>query len=122
VPLLYALLLWRSADAIRTGRHTHLSRATSFLSSDYSSFAFWWEPLEMCRKLLLSQSCRSISRPQLATCTAKATHVLHTFDLLLAAGWLVLIDDRSEHARILVALLASIFFLSLRLTIRPLRR
>ena len=54
VPLLYALLLWASRDALLTGTKTPLSRATSFLSGDYRSSVFWWEPLEMCRKLTLS--------------------------------------------------------------------
>ena len=54
VPLLYALLLWASRDALRSGIPTSLSRATAFLSDDYSATAFWWEPLEMCRKLVLT--------------------------------------------------------------------
>jgi hypothetical protein len=55
VPLLYALLLWASSDALRTGTPTALSRATAFLSADYETpRAFMWEPLEMCRKLALT--------------------------------------------------------------------
>ena len=34
VPLLYALLLWASRDALFHGRPTTLSRATAFLSGD----------------------------------------------------------------------------------------
>jgi hypothetical protein len=55
--VLYALLLWESHDALRTGKQTPLSQATIFLSGDYTTAAFWWEPLEMCRKLSLSKSC-----------------------------------------------------------------
>ena len=54
VPLLYAMLLAASRDALRAGVSTPLSRATSFLSGDYKPSIFWWEPLEMCRKLTLS--------------------------------------------------------------------
>ncbi|KAL1496398.1 hypothetical protein AB1Y20_016353 [Prymnesium parvum] len=54
VPLLYAVLLWHSRRAINSGVPTTLSRATRFLSADYKPFAFWWEPLEMCRKLALT--------------------------------------------------------------------
>ncbi|KAL1525655.1 hypothetical protein AB1Y20_020505 [Prymnesium parvum] len=54
VPLLYAVLLWHSRRAIKSGVPTTLSRATRFLSADYKPFAFWWEPLEMCRKLALT--------------------------------------------------------------------
>ena len=54
IPLLYAVLLWASRDAIRSGVPTSLSRATSFLSDDFKPLVFWWEPLEMCRKLALT--------------------------------------------------------------------
>ena len=91
VPLMYAILLWVSRDALWQNRSTGLSRATDFLSSDYSVASFWWEPLEMCRKLTLT-------------------------------GWLLLIREDFEQARVLAAILVSIGFLSLRLTIRPLRR
>jgi hypothetical protein len=82
IPLLYAALLWASREAIISGVPTPLSRATSFLTSDCISAgirttailhvrrrltgarihvridrvgaAYWWEPLEMCRKLALT--------------------------------------------------------------------
>ena len=91
VPLGYTVLLTAARDAIRSTRTTRLSRATSFLSADYETFAFWWEPLEMCRKLALT-------------------------------GWVLLIGEESEQARVLVALLVSIAFLALHLSIKPLRR
>ena len=58
IPLLYAVLLWASRDAILSGSSSRLSRATSFLWADYTDSAFWWEPLEMCRKLALSTPSR----------------------------------------------------------------
>ena len=91
VPLLYALLLWASRDALRTETETPLSKATAFLSADYRPSAFWWEPLEMCRKLTLT-------------------------------GWVLLIGEESEQARVLVALLVSITFLATQLAVKPLRR
>eukprot|EP00966_Prymnesium_polylepis_P328539 7384345-Prymnesium_polylepis.2 len=54
VPVLYTFLLWMSRDALRTGVPTSLSTATAFLSDGCKSSAFWWEPVEMCRKLTLS--------------------------------------------------------------------
>jgi len=54
IPVLYAGLLWESRDAFRTGVPTSLSRATAFLSGDYEAATFWWELLEMCRKLTLT--------------------------------------------------------------------
>jgi len=55
-PLLYTVLLWASRDAFRTGVSTSLSRTTAFLYGDYRAdvgIIFMWEPLEMCRKLVL---------------------------------------------------------------------
>eukprot|EP00966_Prymnesium_polylepis_P020056 462144-Prymnesium_polylepis.1 len=57
VPLLYFVLLWQSRDALRTETPTPLSRAIEFLSEDYQAIdhgMFWWEPLEMFRKLILT--------------------------------------------------------------------
>ena len=54
IPLLYAVLLFASRAALVTGVPTPLSQATAFLSGDFSSHTYWWEPLEMCRKLTLT--------------------------------------------------------------------
>ena len=91
IPLLYAVLLWASLDAVVRDEPTALSTATAFLSGDYKASTFWWEPLEMCRKLALT-------------------------------GWLLLIQDNAEHARILAALVVSFVFLAMRLTLKPLKR
>lgn len=37
-------------------------------------------------------------------------------------GWVLLIDEKAELARVLVALLLSMGFLSLELSIKPIRR
>ena len=54
IPVLYSLLLFAIRRAFRTGRATQLSRATTFLSGDYRRRLYWWEPVEMCRKLTLT--------------------------------------------------------------------
>jgi hypothetical protein len=62
VPVLYSALLFASRESLQNGDQTRLSRATTFLSADYVSYAFWWEPVEMCRKLTLTgegASCKS---------------------------------------------------------------
>jgi len=89
IPLLYAALLYASRKALLKGMRTTLSDATHFLSGDYEATKFWWEPVEMCRKLLLT-------------------------------GWLLLVDSTAEQTRVVVALLLSIFFLMLRLAVKPL--
>jgi hypothetical protein len=91
VPLLYALLLFGSREALRTGSSTPLSRATSFLSGEYTISAFWWEPLEMVRKLTVT-------------------------------GWVLLISEQSELARVLVALLITIAFQALHFAVKPFKR
>jgi len=91
VPVFYAVLLWASRDALLTDTPTPLSRATAFLSGDYDAAAFWWEPIEMLRKLTLT-------------------------------GAVVLISEEFEQARVLVAILVSVMFLALRLTIKPFQR
>mmetsp|Transcript_14795 Transcript_14795/g.39539 ORF Transcript_14795/g.39539 Transcript_14795/m.39539 type:complete len:438 (+) Transcript_14795:2667-3980(+) len=91
IPLLYALLLWGNRAALRTGVPTPLSRATAFLYAEYEKSAFFWEILEMCRKLTLT-------------------------------GWVLLIGEKFEQARVLVALVVSVTFLALHLSRRPLKR
>ncbi|KAL1527507.1 hypothetical protein AB1Y20_008897 [Prymnesium parvum] len=98
VPLLYCALLRAAAPhaTAASGRRrrraaTPLLRAVAFLTEDYAPSRFWWEPLEMCRKLVLT-------------------------------GWVLLIPEKSEQARVLVALLVSILFLSLHLAAKPHRR
>mmetsp|Transcript_34887 Transcript_34887/g.96345 ORF Transcript_34887/g.96345 Transcript_34887/m.96345 type:complete len:1229 (-) Transcript_34887:3353-7039(-) len=54
IPVLYALLLLASRRAILNSRPTELSRASAFLWGDFTRLAFWWEPIEMCRKLVLT--------------------------------------------------------------------
>eukprot|EP00966_Prymnesium_polylepis_P219214 5072226-Prymnesium_polylepis.2 len=98
VPVMYALLLWASRGGILSGTPTSLSRATNFMSGDYKASAFWWEVPEMCRKLVLTG----------------ASHRRHP-------RWVLLIDERAELARVLLALLVSITFLALELAIRPIR-
>jgi len=91
VPLVYAVLLLKSGDAIRSGVSTPLSRSTEFLSGDYTKSAFWWEPIEMYRKLILT-------------------------------GAVLLIGEHAELARVLVAIITCVSFLSLHLAVRPLKR
>jgi hypothetical protein len=91
IPLLYAWLLWLSRRAIHNRVPTPLSRATAFLWGDCEVSIFWWEPLEMCRKLTMT-------------------------------GWVLMVKEDAEHARVLVALLVSIVFLVLELVVNPLKR
>jgi hypothetical protein len=50
---LNAVLLFRARVAIRTGVETPLSRATAFLHSELEPYFFWWELIEMVRRVVL---------------------------------------------------------------------
>ena len=89
--MLYAHLLYSRYNAIANHIPTDLSRATEFLWGDYTPSAFWWEPVEMCRKLAL-------------------------------CGWVLVIGEEYEQARVLVAIFVSTAFLALHLCIQPLKR
>eukprot|EP00966_Prymnesium_polylepis_P111614 2581930-Prymnesium_polylepis.1 len=54
VPVMYGLLIWASRRAIRTSSDLALVRHSAFLWNEYSALSCWWEPLEMCRKLVLT--------------------------------------------------------------------
>jgi|EP00966_Prymnesium_polylepis_P204447 hypothetical protein len=51
---MYTRLLLASRKALISGVPTAMSQATAFLSGDYKKNLYWWEPLEMCRKLILT--------------------------------------------------------------------
>ena len=61
VPISYARLLYESRKSPPSASPTSLSLATAFLSDDYKPTAYWWEPLEMCRKLTLSNSLSTLT-------------------------------------------------------------
>ena len=48
-----ALLLFKARKAILSGRETSLSRSIAFLHREYEPQMFWWELVEMVRKLVL---------------------------------------------------------------------
>jgi len=54
VPLLYMALLAKSAHAIRRHEPAQLSRALHFLFADYRLAYFFWEPVELMRRLALT--------------------------------------------------------------------
>ena len=87
-PALYASLLFLSRRAILSGQPDALSRAIRFLTGDYSLHAFWFEPVDILRKLSLT-------------------------------GAIVLIPDSADLGRVLAALMVSLAFLTLHLSLKP---
>ena len=53
ISVLYVALMLRASGAIRSERHTALSKALGFLVRDYEPSFFWWELLEAWKKLFL---------------------------------------------------------------------
>eukprot|EP00966_Prymnesium_polylepis_P225804 5222958-Prymnesium_polylepis.1 len=91
---MYTSLLWVRRKAYLKDIPTRLSCATEFLTGDYKRQAFLWEPLEMCRKLLLSKSCRSISHGlSKGRASARARGAV---DQLSVPGGAPLVEAKSE--------------------------
>ena len=118
VPLFYTVLLWKSRRALSSHIPTPLSRATAFLSGDYKSEIYWWEPLEMCRKLGLTVPPPGVE--------SRSLHFLAAVRSACSPGGgragFCSSKRKNEQARVLVALLVSIAFLALHLSVRPFQR
>ena len=78
VLILFVCVVQPCRDSILAGRATPLTRATHFLTNDYQPHVYFWEPLELARRtiltgwlLLLDESLRFI-RLLLATCISIA--------------------------------------------------
>lgn len=54
IPLLYGFLLFKSRKAILSHEANQMSAAIKFLWAEYQPAYFWWEPLELLRKLTLT--------------------------------------------------------------------
>ena len=62
VPLSYVALFWRTRDAIWTDTPTPLSKALDFLVGEFDSNYYFWELVEVTKKLLLV-GAMSVVRP-----------------------------------------------------------
>ena len=54
MPFMFLMLLLSTRKSIQAHRVTPLSRAAVFLYKEYEAPFYWWEPLEMVRKLVLT--------------------------------------------------------------------
>merc|ERR1719502_1680193 len=54
VQLLYVVLLWRVRRPLLNRTPTALTRATAFLHRDYKPEFFYWEAIELARRLILT--------------------------------------------------------------------
>jgi hypothetical protein len=54
MPLFFLLVLFKARKSIIYRRPSALSTATKFLHKEYAPGYFWWEPVEMVRKMVLT--------------------------------------------------------------------
>ena len=68
VPVMYVMLLLMVRTALVAKRPTRVSRAVAFLHGDYRPPYFYWEALDILRRLILSAciSCPRANSPELA--------------------------------------------------------
>ena len=91
VPLLYGALLLRDRHELMQGegvwQEKDLARALSFLHSEYEPAWFWWELVEVAKKLLLTGFFTlEVFRPGTITQLVGALLVSLCF-LMLQMGW-----------------------------------
>ena len=89
MPALYFFLCWAVRKDNKAGMPTHFARATKFLWGEYRPEYYWWEPLEMARKVVL------------------------------AGLLMVVVPSSLEYLRLLIAVLISVTFIITLLVIRP---
>ena len=53
-PILYVALLWAAQKAIQERKPNRLTRACAFLHTDYQITYFYWEPLDLVRRIVLT--------------------------------------------------------------------
>ena len=63
VPLLYGSLLALSAGALKARRPTRISRACHFLHGEYRPSYYYWELLDLLRRLVFTGCCGRARTP-----------------------------------------------------------
>jgi len=92
VPCVYGYLLWRDRVAIRTQRITMAADHTRYLWKEYQREFFFWEIIEVVRKLFLT-----------------------TFIVIV-------VQDNASSMRLVIAIFVSIFFLAVQALAMPYTR
>lgn len=106
IPLAYAALLFRARHSILNHQPTWFSIQIGGLWREYEPWCYWWEPVEMLRKLILTGAVLLVPEKQvmaraviglmvsvIAVVSAGAVQPFHNFldDLLFAVTQLVLV-------------------------------
>ena len=111
MPALYLALLFRARRSILGRTPCPLSRAISFLWADYEPRFWWWEPLEMARKLTLTSFVlvRTERYPQLRLLVAILTTIAALMCQLVLSPYRQREDDwiaLGNHLALLLVFLA----------------
>jgi len=132
IPCSYAVLLYHARKALLLDKPTELSRALGFICREYRPSVFWWEVVELSRKLLLVGFATLINRGSLdqlcyglLVCVcymlliAKSEPFKHEADNIAADAaalaqlafffWCVVLRTTQDHVNISLLLMLSIF-------------
>ena len=100
VPLLFGALLFRIRRAIASDQQCRLAKAISFLHADYRRGCFWWELLELGRKLTLTGFLLLIPED--------LAMLRLVIALLISVGYLVLLQAADPFKQLSTSFLALI--------------
>jgi hypothetical protein len=112
--LLYVGLLWGCRRAVREHKPNTLSRATSFLWKEYDDRYFWWELVELSKKLVLTNVLLVIDTEE---GSAKLVRLFVAFLVSLIGLTLTLFTQpfkrhSDNHLNIVAQLILVIFFVT----------
>ena len=99
MPCLFSVLLLFTRKTIVQHRVTPLSRATAFLYKEYEIPFFWWEPLEMVRKLILTGFVLIIP-PRMAFVRLIVAEITCITSLMLISAFKPYVDDSDDYLAI----------------------
>ena len=94
--MLYSSLLVACYKPLHAKLHTALTRASAFLHQDYETQWFWWEALELARRLVLTGAVTAIipeERAFLRLVLATLISTLHTCGIAVVRPFKRVEDD-----------------------------
>ena len=118
--LLFASALLPCRNSLHAHIQTPLTRATRFLTKDYTTDYFYWEVIELMRRSVLLHffSCGFIHSVDGLSLLASNCALYRN----LLVGWVLLIPIDKTFLRLIIAILVSLASLVLLLCVSPYRR
>ena len=84
MPICLSLLLYQCKRSIQANQITPLVRATSFLHAEYEKDFFWWEPLALLQRLILTGFVLLVKHYLLRVLASLVVSIVYLIMLLLA--------------------------------------